>query len=246
MAFETLEAAGFQLEFLRHAEAILETDFPGACEELTSALMKVRIPVSELIGSGGGETKGTQRLRKGLSDAGWLKKVYEVSTTINGVKQDSRSHEVDHAKTFSEGTILFEIEWNNKDPFFDRDLESFRRLHVMSAASVGIIVTRGTELNDALEPMIGDFLEDRGVQDSAGLQQFGAKARTARQEEVFRKLIARGEEPSRALAASLVSDKFGASTTHWTKLKDRLDRGDGSPCPIVAIGLPVGVVDANL
>ena len=33
--------------------------------------------------------------------------------------------------------IALEIEWNNKDPSFDRDLENFKRLHAEGAISIG-------------------------------------------------------------------------------------------------------------
>jgi hypothetical protein len=39
-----------------------------------------------------------------------------------------------------------EIEWNNKDPFYDRDLNNFRLLFDLRAISVGIIITRRDEL----------------------------------------------------------------------------------------------------
>jgi hypothetical protein len=46
---------------------------------------------------------------------------------------------------FKNGVAL-EIEWNNKDPFFDRDLNNFRLLFELRVASVGVIVTRCDEL----------------------------------------------------------------------------------------------------
>jgi hypothetical protein len=39
-----------------------------------------------------------------------------------------------------------EVEWNNKDPFYDRDLNNFRLLREMGVLSVGVIITRCTEL----------------------------------------------------------------------------------------------------
>jgi hypothetical protein len=39
-----------------------------------------------------------------------------------------------------------------------------------------------------------------------------------------------------------VSDKFGAATTHWSKLQDRVQRGVGNPCPLLLIGLPDSIV----
>ena len=46
---------------------------------------------------------------------------------------------------FDMGVVALEIEWNNKDPFFDRDLENFKRLHAdrWGHQASGIIVTRG-------------------------------------------------------------------------------------------------------
>ncbi len=41
---------------------------------------------------------------------------------------------------------------------------------------------------------------------------------------------------------AFVSDKFGAATTHWHKLEDRVRRGVGNPCPLLLIGLPVSIV----
>ena len=40
------------------------------------------------------------------------------------------------------------MEWNNKDPFFDRDLNNFRLLFDLRAIQVGIIVTRSWELQE--------------------------------------------------------------------------------------------------
>lgn len=42
--------------------------------------------------------------------------------------------------------IALEIEWNNKDPFFDRDLNNFRLLFELRAVSVGVIITRSDDL----------------------------------------------------------------------------------------------------
>ncbi len=42
------------------------------------------------------------------------------------------------------------MEWNNKDPFFDRDLTNFYTLHRTGALAVGVIVTRGPGLQQLL------------------------------------------------------------------------------------------------
>jgi hypothetical protein len=55
---------------------------------------------------------------------------------------NSPTHEVDCFKN----RVALEIEWNNKDPFFDRDLNNFRLLFDLRVVSVGVIVTRCDEL----------------------------------------------------------------------------------------------------
>src|SRR5690349_20807820 len=117
-----LNEQGFEVQFESHAAAILEKDFPNALADIEQVLSAVQIPILEIIGSGGGETKATQRLRRAFDLLEWRKKIFEIKKIINGVERESISHEVDHAKTFDHGKVVaLEIEWNNKDPFFDRD-----------------------------------------------------------------------------------------------------------------------------
>ncbi len=52
------------------------------------------------------------------------------------------THKVDCFK----GRVALEVKWNNKDPFFDRDLEQFRLLFELRAIDVGVIVTWASEL----------------------------------------------------------------------------------------------------
>src|SRR5277367_7045738 len=146
--FDSLLSAGFQVEFHSHARAILSVDFPEIAEQLETVLLGSTIPIEEIIGSGGGETKGTQRLRRSLHEQGWCKHKFEIQRTIDGVPRESISHEVDHIKRFDAGVVALEIEWNNKDPFFDRDLENYKRLHAEGAISAGIILTRGRTLHE--------------------------------------------------------------------------------------------------
>ena len=67
MTFSRLKKAGFELEFTSHAEAILKHDFPELSGEIETALLDLSLPISEIIGGGGGEAKMTQRLRRKLA-----------------------------------------------------------------------------------------------------------------------------------------------------------------------------------
>jgi hypothetical protein len=243
--FESLTARGFQVEFYSHAEAILSVDFPAAVSELESALLGSTIPIEEIIAGGGGETKGTQRLRRALTALNWPKFTFTIEKIINGEKRESVSHEIDHVRTFSKSArIALEIEWNNKDPFYDRDLENFKRLHSDGAISVGIIVTRGKSLQENMRAMVRRFLDERHIEKFDDLLQWQYSP-TAKQRAAINKRITRKKKPlefREALTEKFVSDKFGEATTHWKKLEDRVHRGVGNPCPLVLIGLPESIV----
>jgi hypothetical protein len=74
--------------------------------------------------------------------------------------------EVDHVRAVpGVGTIGCEIEWNNQDPFFDRDLENFKRLHAEGAISVGVIITRGSSLQASLWDLVRRFARERDISD---------------------------------------------------------------------------------
>lgn len=247
--FDNLFQQGFEIRFVSHAHAILSMDFPQVAIELEQALANFRIPIAEIIGSGGGEALGTQRLRRSLAGMGWVKTNFELSKTINGVLRESISHEVDHVRQFfdlygGQNTVALEIEWNNKDPFFDRDLENFKRLHAEGAISVGIIITRGSTMQDQMRDMVGYFTQQHNVRSFDDLEALGLDP-TRRQKANVLTRVNRVRDPipfAEAWTNSFVADKFGAATTHWRKLMDRVDRGVGNPCPLLLIGLPASIV----
>jgi len=242
---DALRDRGFEIEFHSHAEAILSVDFHGAVRELESALLTATIPIEEIIAGGGGEAKGTQRLRKALTSRDWVKTKFTIEKRINGKPRESQSHEVDHVREFENGQCLaLEIEWNNKDPFFDRDLENFKRLHADGAISVGIIVTRGRSLHEGIHDLVARFVEEREITRFEDLEQWGY-APTRRQYAAVTRRMERKKKPltfREAFTDTFVSDKFGEATTHWRKLEDRVRRGVGNPCPLLLLGLPRSIV----
>ena len=240
---DRLRQAGFDVLTKNHAAAILSVDFPDEVAELVAALLAVRLPVAEIIASGGGEAPSTQRLRRHLAERGWGKHNFRIQTTLDGrAMGDGTSHEIDHVRRSPNGVLAMEIEWNNKDPFFDRDLENFQRLHAQGVVSAGIVVTRGASLQSGLAEMVQAFLTDAAVASADDLLAHGVKKRTDRQQALVAAAVARGAPFASAFARIFVADKFGMATTHWSKLVDRVARGVGNPCPLLLIGLPAAAV----
>ena len=236
---------GFDVVFVSHAAGILVQDFPAAITELEKALSDLELPITEIIGSGGGETKFTQRLRKTLAGMDWNKHEFVITKTVDEVPMQSTSHEVDHVRRFKGvGVVAMEIEWNNKDPFFDRDLENFKRLHAEGAISVGVLVTRGSSLQDKLWDAVRKFADDRKIKSFHDLAANGYVP-TPKQKTNVLKRVQRTERPMPfpdAWTDNFVGNKYGQATTHWAKLQHRIQRGVGNPCPLVLIGLPASMI----
>jgi hypothetical protein len=180
-------------------------------------------------------------LRRALHESGWRKHRFEIQKLIDGVARESISHEIDHVARCEAGTIALEIEWNNKDPFFDRDLENFKRLHAEGAISLGVVVTRGASLQDQMRSMVLRYAEDNKIARVEDLARIGLSPTRRQLADYVRRH--QGETSfAQAWASAFVQDKFGAATTHWRKLEDRIRRGVGNPCPLLAIGLPAALV----
>lgn len=242
MSFERLRNLGFDIEFRNHAHAILSQDFPGPVRDLVDVLAAISIPDVELVRGGGGETPATQRMRKTLSDLEWRKHSFVIRKIVDDTEKPSVTHEIDHVKYADRGAIALEIEWNNKDPFFDRDLENFQRLHSDGVISVGAIVTRGASMQRAFRDIFRKCANTYQIRDFRDLEERFELDPTRRQ----RAMIAKDQEAGKSFVDSWVhrftADKYGSATTHWDKLKERLERGVGNPCPLLLVGIPSSAI----
>lgn len=230
--------AGFDISYRNHALAVLARDFPVPLEELCEVLMGIDIADVELVQGGGGEAVFTQRLRKELTNKNWKKRRITIRKTVDELEKFSVTHEIDHVRRTENGTIALEIEWNNKDPFFDRDLESFQRIHKDGVISAGVIVTRGRSLQDNLVKIVANCASRHNIREFGDLSVFGLSP-TKRQRDMVKST---GDDFIEDWAPAFVRDKFGTATTHWDKLQDRIERGVGNPCPLLLIGIPASVI----
>ena len=126
----------------RHASAILAHDFPGEWDDILSVLRDFKLHRSAVIAKGGRKSPIANQIDQAFLARGWKEKKFDTKFTVDGTSRDSPTHKVDCFKN----SIALEIEWNNKDPFFDRDLNNFRLLFELRVVSVGIIITRSDEL----------------------------------------------------------------------------------------------------
>lgn len=134
----------YEVHEWRHASVILEHEYPDEWNDIMEILSSFRVLKSEVAPGGGGKAKPTQQLDKAFYDQGWKEQAFDTKFVIDGVEYPSPTHQVDCFRN----KVALEVEWNNKDPFYDRDLNNFRLLFELRAVAVGVIVTRATELLD--------------------------------------------------------------------------------------------------
>ena len=155
---------GYVYGVTRYADIILAGAFPARLGQLVRSLDGFRITLDELRTGGGGRTEFVRRFDESLraQDQSWGKRNITIAKRL-GFDDDVREiarvrgHEID---MFGVGEadqfpgVAVEMEWNNKDPFYDRDLNNFAALHREGAIAVGVIVTRGARLQELIGPVI--------------------------------------------------------------------------------------------
>lgn len=132
----------YEMHEYRHACAILKYDFETEWNEIIQILSNFTLNQSDILKDGGSKSPISTKLDSKFYELGWEEKQFKTQVMIDETPHDSPTHKVDCFKN----RIALEVEWNNKDPFYDRDLNNFRLLFELNAISVGIIVTRCSEL----------------------------------------------------------------------------------------------------
>jgi hypothetical protein len=128
----------YEIHEWRHASAILEKDFPLLWDDVVTVLSSFKLKRSDILTPGGGKSPIAQGIDTAFFKLGWREKSFDTKISVDEVEMVSPTHKVD----FFKGKVAIEVEWNNKDPFFDRDLNNFRLLFDLRAISVGIVITR--------------------------------------------------------------------------------------------------------
>jgi hypothetical protein len=136
----------FEVFDWRNALALLQAVHPAEFSEICETLGDFILRRSDIDRGGGNKSAVARGLDQRLFALGWIEKAFDTKILVDGVAYESPTHSIDCFK----GRVALEVEWNNKDPFFDRDLNNFRLLYDLRAIDVGVIVTRTTELERVL------------------------------------------------------------------------------------------------
>lgn len=133
----------------RNAAGVLSTACPGEWDDIIEVLRAFRLLRSEILTAGGGLSPISQQVNGAFDRRGWQEKKFTTLIKVDDAEYSSPTHAVDCFK----GRVALELEWNNKDPFFDRDLNNFRLLFDLRAIDVGVILTRASELQTIFDQL---------------------------------------------------------------------------------------------
>lgn len=132
----------YEVHEWRNATGVLTTSRPDEWGDILDALREFRLYRSEILSPGGSKSRIANRFDTVLKSRGWVEKQFRTAVVLDDQRIDAPTHKVDCYKNM----VALEVEWNNKDPFFDRDLNNFRLLFDLRAIEAGVIITRCTEL----------------------------------------------------------------------------------------------------
>jgi hypothetical protein len=139
----------FEIAERHHATAILQRDFPAEWSDLIEMLEKFRLCRSHILEPGGRKSPISTSINGFFYKKGWAEHNFQIEVKADGKTTLAPTHHVDYFRN----RIAVETEWNNKDPFFDRDLTTFRLLFELNVLSVGIVITRASELQEIFDQL---------------------------------------------------------------------------------------------
>jgi hypothetical protein len=134
--------ARYQFEERDHACAILARDFPSEFADLLDCLTAFTLKRSDILTPGGGRSPIPKAIDGFLVQRGWKETHFDIQITVDNAPIPIPTHSIDNFKN----RVGVEVEWNNKTEFYDRDLNNFRLLKDLRVLSVGVIITRLSEL----------------------------------------------------------------------------------------------------
>lgn len=152
MALDLLPEAvleNYEVYEYKHACAILKQDFPEEWNDIVDLLCDFKLKKSWITEPGGRKSKVSESIDNFLYKKGWAEKEFKTEIIVDNEKREAPTHKIDCYRN----KVALEIEWNNKDPFYDRDLNNFRLLFDLRAISVGVIITRSDELQDIFKEL---------------------------------------------------------------------------------------------
>ena len=139
----------FLFEERHHAVSILASDFPEEFNDILLCLDSFHLKKSSIVVPGGARSSIPIDLDGFLRKRKWRERRFDIKIDVDDKPIPIPTHKIDNVKH----RVGVEVEWNNKTEFYDRDLNNFRLLFEMRVLSVGVIITRLSELQHEFDKL---------------------------------------------------------------------------------------------
>lgn len=139
----------YEVHEWRNACAVLKEAHPAEWRDLLEVLRGFELTRTDILARGKNKSPISHRLDSVFYGKGWAEKQFKTAIVVDEVVHESPTHKVD---CFRDG-VGVEVEWNNKDPFYDRDLNNFRLLFELRTLDVGVLITRSDELQRVFDEL---------------------------------------------------------------------------------------------
>ena len=139
----------FEVHEARNGLAVLSAARPAEWRDILTVLRSFQLLKEDVVKPGGRKSPIAEKLDGHFYRLGWEEREFNTKIVVDEQEYLSPTHKVDCFKN----RVAVEVEWNNKDPFYDRDLSNFRLLFELRTIDVGVIITRCTELQDIFDEL---------------------------------------------------------------------------------------------
>jgi hypothetical protein len=108
----------YEVHEWRNGLAILTAAHPEEWSDILAVLRGFTLLRTDILKPGGRKSTIADKLDGELLRRGWTEKGFDTRIVVDKIEHVAPTHKVDCYKS----RVALEVEWNNKDPFFDRDL----------------------------------------------------------------------------------------------------------------------------
>lgn len=173
----------YEVYSYRGAAAVLSQSFPDQFSQIIDALNRLEI-TRTMIRTPGGSKGPIAKYIDTLFTSEWQETRIsaDLHVRLNHARKDLviseyiRNGYLDgHRIDFLNGRVAVDLEWNSKDQTYDRDLYAFSAFHSAGAIDVGVLITRGSSLDNTFFRSLGKVIKKDGSDGEAEVyRKFGA------------------------------------------------------------------------
>lgn len=175
----------FEIHSFRNAAVILAGSFPTLFLHIVGVLERFQITTDMIRRPGGSKGEIAHYVDTLFPEPDWTEMRISADLLVR-LEHAKKSGQIrrqyvrkgfldGHRIDFVSGKVALDFEWNSKDQTYDRDLSAFSAFYDAGAIDLGIILTRGSALDNRFFQSLGKVLNKDGTEGTEDVyKKFGA------------------------------------------------------------------------